>query len=178
LGPWRVQAGDVLLGIASSGLHTNGYSLARKVLLEKAGLALSEPFPGGNASVAEELLKVHRCYLQLLEPLLDHESLHAMAHITGGGITENLPRVLPDSLSATIRLGSWPVLNVFQTLRGLGDISDQEMYRVFNMGIGMILVVAPDRAAELTAQLKEGGEQVYRLGEVVAGRGDVRYIAS
>lgn len=175
-GPARVRKGDLLLGLASSGLHTNGYSLARKILLERACLALTDKMPGSACSVAEEFLKVHRCYLPLLEGLLDDDSVHAMAHITGGGITENLPRVLPAGVAAQVRRESWPVLPVFSVLQELGQVDEEEMYRVFNMGIGMILVIPPERLEGVQAHFRRAGEPAYVLGEVVAGEAGVHYI--
>jgi phosphoribosylformylglycinamidine cyclo-ligase len=176
LGPSRVKVGDQLLGLASSGLHTNGYSLARKILLEQAKFHFSDTLPRCNCTLAEELLKTHRCYLPILDALLDQEALHAMAHITGGGITENLPRVLPDGLSACIRRGSWPGLGIFTTLQELGAIEEDEMYRVFNMGLGLLLIVGPEHVEQVQAHCEKYGEKVYRVGEIVPGPSEVQYL--
>ena len=170
----RVRAGDVLLGLPSAGLHTNGYSLARKVLLEDAGLALDEPFPGGDGiGVGEELLRPHLSYLPALRGLLGHVGLHAMAHITGGGLTDNLPRVLADDLHARIDVGSWQVPNVFRQIARLGQVDTDEMYRVFNMGVGMTLIVAPESVDEIVAHLAQQDQLVDVIGRVVAGEDNV-----
>ncbi len=174
IGPARIQSGSFLVGLASSGLHTNGYSLARRILLEKGGLRLEDPFPDSSRSVADELLQVHRSYYPVLEPLLGRQCVLAAAHITGGGITENLPRVLPAGFCAHVYRGSWPVLPVFEVLATMGQVETEEMYRVFNMGIGMILVIAPEKLAVAQDLLKKAGEPHYMIGEVV--RGDTRVI--
>jgi phosphoribosylformylglycinamidine cyclo-ligase len=177
----RVAAGDVLLGLPSAGLHTNGYSLARKILFDHLELGLEDTIPpvrdsaGGDAesprSVAEHLLDPHLSYLSTLEPALEHPGLHALAHITGGGLTDNLPRVLPDGTRAEVRLGSWRVPAFFRLLQGHGEVSTEEMLRVFNMGLGMVLVVAPEAAEEIARQV--GGAVV--LGSVESGGAGVVY---
>lgn len=162
----RVQPGDVLLTLPSSGLHTNGYSLARKVF---AGWNLEEPrLELGGQSLAEALLEPHRCYLSEVE-LLQREGLEirAMAHITGGGVFENLPRVLPEGLGAEIRRGSFPVPAIFDLIQRAGQIAEQEMYRVFNMGLGYILVLSPD-TAPIARQLLP---QSYPVGYIMEGSG-------
>ena len=133
-----IQAGDILLGLPSTGLHTSGYSLARKVLFEVAGHGAETQVAELGASVAEELLKIHRSYLAPLRALHDAGLLKGAAHITGGGITDNTPRILPSGLGVRISLGSWPVLPVFELLRKLGRIPEQDWRRTFNLGIGMI----------------------------------------
>ena len=145
----RIRPGDVLLGLSSAGLHTNGYSLARRLFFERLGLGPADRVPELDATVAEILLAPHRSYYGLLEPLLDSGVLRGMAHITGGGITDNLPRVLPAGSGALVRRGSWPVTPVFKFIQRQGAVDDTEMYRTFNMGIGMIAVVAgrtPERS--------------------------------
>ncbi|OLD62790.1 MAG: phosphoribosylformylglycinamidine cyclo-ligase, partial [Acidobacteria bacterium 13_1_40CM_2_68_5] len=137
----RIASGDVLIGLASSGLHTNGYALARKILFERRGLKPESRVPELNRSVGEELLAVHRSYLPVLRGLIPAGALYGMAHITGGGFTDNIPRILPRGLSARIDLGTWPVPPVFRYLQDTGRIADDEMFRTFNMGIGMVLVV-------------------------------------
>src|SRR5207245_10825958 len=128
-----IRPGDVILGLPSLGLHTNGYSLARRVLLEQEGLGLGKRVPGLGRTLGEELLAPHRCYGPVLEPLLAKRYLKGIAHITGGGITDNLPRILPPGCLAEIRPGSWPVLPVFHLIARLGRVPQDEMYRTFNM---------------------------------------------
>jgi phosphoribosylformylglycinamidine cyclo-ligase len=171
----RIRVGDRLLGIASAGLHTNGYSLARKLFFDRLGLTPADPVPGLGASVAELLLAPHRNYFSLLEPLLDTAVLRGMAHITGGGITENLPRILPAGTAAEIRKGSWPVLPVFAFMQQRGGIEEAEMYRAFNMGIGMILVVSPEDLTFVTGHFAARNEPCHEIGIVTCGDGRVHY---
>ena len=164
----RVDRGDVLIGLPSSGLHTNGYSLARKVVFEVLGLGVEQPFPGETGeSVGEVLLTPHRSYLPDLQPLLAEAGLHALAHITGGGLIDNLPRVLPDGLGAEIDLGSWLPAPVFTAIADAGKVGRDEMFRVFNMGVGMVAIVAP----EFVSQALEDLEGSWTLGKVVEGDG-------
>jgi phosphoribosylformylglycinamidine cyclo-ligase len=173
----RVRAGDLLLGLPSAGLHTNGYSLARRVLFDRLHLGLQDRIPDceDRRSVAEILLAPHLSYLATLRPLLRHPGLHALAHITGGGITDNLPRVLPPGLQAHIRYGSWEVPPLFSALERHGEIELEEMLRVFNMGVGMIAVVDPAMLAELLAALRAAGQRSSIVGQVVEGAGGVVY---
>ncbi len=173
----RIASGDVLIGLASSGLHTNGYSLARKVLFERRGLKPESRVPELNRTVAEELLAVHRSYLPVVRGLLPSGALYGMAHITGGGFTDNIPRILPRGLSARIDLGTWPVLPVFKYLESEGRIAPDEMLRTFNMGIGMILVVPLHRESEVGRHLDSLGEKHYRIGEIIRGNRKVIYEA-
>lgn len=175
LGASRVRQGHLLLGIPSTGLHTNGYSLARKLLFEQAGLRVDSRVPELEGTVGEELLRVHRSYLQVLQGLREKSALAAAAHITGGGFTENIPRVLPGEVSAEIRLGSWPVLPIFRYLQKLGSISEAEMLRTFNMGIGLVLVIPPERYRKAAAILDRLQEQHYVIGRVVRGNHRVEY---
>ncbi|GJM20198.1 MAG: phosphoribosylformylglycinamidine cyclo-ligase [Planctomycetota bacterium] len=175
--PERVREGDVLIGLRSSGLHTNGYSLAQKVLFERAGLSVDDTLPGGEVSVAEALLAVHRCYLACLRPLLRDPALHGLSHITGGGFTDNLPRVLPEGLGAIIDRDSWQVPAVFRAIAQHGPVERDEMDRTFNMGLGMILVVAAGDAERISTQLRASGEDPVRCGRIVSGEG-VRYEGS
>jgi phosphoribosylformylglycinamidine cyclo-ligase len=170
----RVRAGDVLIGIASNGLHTNGYTLARRIVLGEMGLSVDDELPGVGETVADALLRVHRSYLRTLTPLLEKEQLHALAHITGGGVPGNLPRVLPDGLGARVERGSWTPPELFQVLARGGDVEQEEMDRVFNMGVGMIAITAPDRAEGAVRALREAGESAWLMGEVEKGTG-VRY---
>ncbi len=166
----NVRVGDLAVGLPSSGLHTNGYSLARKVLLEEAGFSLEDgPDELDGVSVGEALLATHRSYLAPLTPLLEAGLVHAMAHITGGSFYDNIPRVLPEGLDVVIRSGSWPVPPVFQVIEQEGHVSFEEMHRVFNMGIGMVLFIEPSRAAEVTDRLASVGERPYFVGNVGAG---------
>jgi len=166
-----IQAGDLLLGLPSTGLHTSGYSLARKVLFEVAGHGADTQLAEMGGSVAEELLKIHRSYLTPLRALHDAGFLKGAAHITGGGITDNTPRILPKGLGVRIKLGSWPVLPVFELLRKLGRIPEQDWRRTFNLGIGMIVVISPRRLKKVAKILGSLREPWYHIGEVVRGRG-------
>ena len=163
-----VRPGDRLIALRSSGLHTNGYTLARTIVFERMALAIDDPFPGESATVAEVLLSVHRSYLRPVQPLLETGTVRAMAHVTGGGIEGNLPRVLPAGLGARIDCESWTVPNVFRRLGEAGGVADAEMYRVFNMGVGMILVVA---AGDEAAVLRSLGDDGWSVGEVVSEPG-------
>ena len=174
----RVAAGDLLVGLPSSGLHTNGYSLARGILFERAGLAPGDRAPWAKKkkrTVGEELLAVHRPYLAVLRPLLRHPGLHGLAHVTGGGITDNLPRILPRGLRAEIRVGSWEIPEIFHYLQEAGEVESDEMFRVFNMGIGMIAAVAPAALQEVLARLRGAGERVFLIGSVQEGGSGVVY---
>jgi phosphoribosylformylglycinamidine cyclo-ligase len=161
-----VEEGDLLLALPSSGLHTNGYTLARKILLEAGGLSMNDPFPGLDESVGEALLRVHRSYLSSLREELDRGSLRGLAHITGGGIPGNLPRSLPEGTGAEIDRGSWEVPTLFRTMQEIGGVDEDEMFRVFNMGVGMIAAVAPSQAEGVLARLQESGEGAWVLGRV------------
>jgi len=173
-----IAPGDVLLGLPSSGLHTNGYSLARKVFFELCALRADSHVPELNGTAGDILLATHRSYLPPVRPLLDAGLIKGMAHITGGGITENLPRVLPHGCAAEIDRRAWDVPPVFTFIADRGGISDVEMFRAFNMGIGLIIACDAgvcDRAIQL---LRHSGEHgVVTIGRVVAGAGDVRYTA-
>jgi len=173
----RVRPKDLLIGLSSSGLHTNGYSLARRVLFERLGLGIRDRIPGSKvrATVGERLLAVHRSYLRAVEPLLGNPALHAMAHITGGGLTDNLPRVLPRKSHAEIRVGSWEVPELFRLIQQHGEISDEEMLRVFNMGVGMVLIVDPEGARDLFRALRRSKVEAFPIGTVQTGGSGVVY---
>lgn len=171
----RVEEGDVLLGLASDGLHTNGYSLARKALFEVAGYTVASRPDGLDEPLGDALLRSHRCYAPTVLPLLPTGDIHAMAHITGGGLVDNVPRSLPDGLGALIHRSSWNIPPLFGVIQQAGDIPDTEMYRAFNMGIGLVLMVGADAADEMAGALREAGETVYRIGEVTAGRRAVHW---
>ena len=171
----RVKVGDILIGLPSSGLHTNGYSLARKILLEDAGLGLSDPLPGTRLEVGRSLLAPHRSYLSTLRPVLDHPGLHALAHITGGGITDNLPRVLSPRTHAEVKIGCWEVPPIFHVLQELGDVPTDEMFRVFNMGVGMVAIVAQESLADILPLLGKGKNKAFVMGSVMKGGSGVVY---
>jgi phosphoribosylformylglycinamidine cyclo-ligase len=163
----RVRAGDVLLALPSSGLHTNGYSLARKLLFEVKRHKPNDYVVEVGNKIGAELLTPHRCYWPLLKNVVAREWLSAMAHITGGGITENLPRVLPRGTVAQINLGAWPVPRIFRYLQQIGKIEQEEMLRTFNCGAGMILVIPPKHLPRVEAELKRRRERSYRIGHVL-----------
>lgn len=171
-----IKAGDVCIGLGSDGLHTNGYTLARKVAFEVAGLK-----PGDRVAVLGEtidgaLMRVHRCYANPIHALLAEVPVNGMAHITGGGIPGNLRRIIPDGLSAHIHVDRWEVPPVFRFLQGAGNIDESEMFNAFNMGIGYILVVDPSVADKTMHHLTESGEVVYRLGEITTGETKVSLV--
>ncbi|MFH1176069.1 MAG: phosphoribosylformylglycinamidine cyclo-ligase [Acidobacteriota bacterium] len=176
LGPAGVQAGDRLIALPSNGLHTNGYSLARKVLFEKLGLSVDSQVPGMGHTVAETLLAVHRSYLPALAPLLDSGWLRGAAHITGGGIPDNLPRALPEELGAEISLDSWDLPPLFRLIQNAGQVPEDDMRRTFNLGVGMILVVAQEHWGDVLAALALHGPG-WVIGQVVAGAG-VRFVGA
>ncbi len=171
--PNGVAAGDVLLGLASSGVHSNGYSLVRRIV-ENSGLQWDSPSPFGEGTLGAALLAPTKLYVRSGLAAYRAGGLHALAHITGGGLTENLPRALPDGLGADIDLGAWTLPPVLEWLVDQAGLSQSEMLKTFNCGIGMIAVVAPDRADALQAILEEHGETVHRIGTVSSGEG-VRY---
>jgi phosphoribosylformylglycinamidine cyclo-ligase len=172
LGADRVQEGDVIIGLGSNGLHTNGYSLARRIVSERMGLGMTDPFPGEGASVADVLLRVHRSYLPVLRPVLGR--VHAMAHITGGGLPGNVNRALPDTLDAVIDAKSWEVPNLFQQLERSGQVDRAEMYRTFNMGVGMVVITDEAGAEAVQASAASAHLGNWRLGRIVRGAGQVR----
>ncbi|MBN2491936.1 MAG: phosphoribosylformylglycinamidine cyclo-ligase [Planctomycetes bacterium] len=164
-----LQAGDVVYGLASSGLHTNGYSLAIRVLLEDGGLSLEEPLQGMTVPLGRALLAVHKSYLTPLRPLLVQPCLKGLAHITGGGLVDNLPRILPPACGVRIQAGSWPIPPLFGHIVRRGGIAVGEAFRVFNLGIGMAVVVDAARTDAFETAIREAGETAYRIGEIVAG---------
>lgn len=167
----RIRAGDVLVGLGSTGLHTNGYSLARKIVFEAMDLGVEDPLPDLGQTVGEALLAIHRSYLPGIAPLLGTDRIHGLAHVTGGGIPGNLPRVLPEGLGARIETGSWEVPPLFEVLRRGGRVSAEEMFRVFNMGVGMIVVTEPESAESVVNDLNANGEASWILGDVRVGGG-------
>jgi phosphoribosylformylglycinamidine cyclo-ligase len=167
--------GDVIVGLPSWGLHTNGYSLARRVLLDREGLKLTQRIPELGRTLGEELLAPHRCYWPVVRPLLERKWIKGLVHVTGGGITENTPRILPRGCRALIRLGSWPVPPIFELIARCGGVPPDEMLRTFNMGIGMLLIVALDDLRGLTAWLEKHREKFWMLGRIVRGHPRVEY---
>jgi len=171
-----IEPGDVLIGLPSTGLHTNGYSLARRVLFEHAGFTPGDFVPELGTTIGAALLAPHRSYLRLLVPLLDSGMIKGMAHITGGGITDNLPRVLPEGCGAAIDAGAWDVPPIFTLLRSRGEIGIAEMFRAFNMGIGLITVCAAADRNELLRRLAGAGEpDAAVIGAVTSGSRTVQY---
>ena len=169
----RVRPGDVLIGYASNGLHTNGYTLARRIVFEQLKLDVHDPFPETGRTVAQELLAVHRSYATVVTPVLPR--LHALAHITGGGIAGNLVRVLPEGCQAVIDAGSWPWPPLFRVLMRAGKVSHAEMRRVFNLGVGMIGVAARDDVETAIAAAARAKVPAWIVGEVRAGKTGVRF---
>jgi phosphoribosylformylglycinamidine cyclo-ligase len=167
----RVRSGDVLIGLGSTGLHTNGYTLARKIVFESMGLAIDDEFPESGRSVADVLLDVHRSYLPILSEALDAGTVRGLAHITGGGIPGNLPRTLGSELGAVIDLTSWEVPHVFRLLGEAGGVEPHEMLRVFNMGVGMIVLVSPPDVDGVLESFSRAGSPGWVMGEVEAGEG-------
>jgi len=172
-----VRPGDVVLGLASTGLHSNGYSLARRIVFDVMKLDVDATLPGTARTVADELLEPTRIYVKPVLDLLAQVSVHAMAHVTGGGITGNLPRVLPAGCRARIRRDSWPVPPVFSALGDAGRVSEAEMFRTFNMGIGYVLVVAPGDVDAILGLKALSDIGVFRIGEIVAGERGVELVA-
>jgi phosphoribosylformylglycinamidine cyclo-ligase len=172
----RIVRDDVLIGLPSSGLHTNGYSLARRIAFDVAGLDVQAPFPGSDVPVGEALLTPHRSYLPVIRPLLASGAIKGMAHITGGGITENLPRILPPDTRAVVDRSAWRVPAIFEWLQQAGQVPDDDMLRTFNMGIGLIVAVGAEDAGWLLEDLHEAGEAGAAIVGVIenGGRG-VRY---
>ena len=171
----NVQAGDVLVGLPSNGLHTNGYSLARKLLFTTARYSADTYVNELKNKVGSELMRTHKSYWPSVRRLVDSELVSAMAHITGGGITGNLPRVLPKGMGAHIDRGTWPVQPIFHHLQKIGNIEDEEMLRTFNMGIGMVLVVPSKKFKKVQTVLDRAGEKGFIIGRIVKGERKVQY---
>jgi len=174
----NIRKGDVVLGLASSGLHSNGYTLVRNICFKKAGLRMTDkPDELGGAMLADVLLEPTRIYVQPIVKLLSQYKIkrivHGMAHITGGGLVGNIPRVLPKDCDAVVKKSSWPRHKIFDFLQRRGPVEEAEMFRVFNMGIGFVLIVAEDFANSITGKLSRYGEQVYRIGRITTGTGKV-----
>ncbi len=173
----RIAVGDAVIGLPSSGLHTNGYSLARKIAFDTLMLGIHDHIPELGGSLGEALLRPHRSYLGPVLPLVQAGHIHGMAHITGGGLTDNVPRVLPPGTAARIDRSSWHVPALFTWLVRRGDVPDADAWRTFNMGIGLVLVVAPGEVNTVLERLAEAGESGGRvIGEIVSGDRDVQYV--
>ena len=173
IAPSRVNVGDVLLGLPSSGVHSNGYSLVRKIIFEHKGCSGNEYMEELGRTIGEELLIPTRLYPRVCLPLIRDFDIHGMVHITGGGFYENIPRALPDHMGAVVNGGAWEMPTIFRLLQEWGNVDWTEMYRTFNMGIGMILIVSPKEAARVESHLQNMGEAVYRIGHVTEGAHDV-----
>ena len=163
-----IVAGDLLLGLPANGLHTNGYSMARKLFFEVGGFKSESNIPELQGSLADELLKIHRSYLKPIQTLLDSNLLKGAAHITGGGLTDNIPRILPRGLGVEIDPGSWPTQPVFELLRQLGNVPIEDYRRTFNLGVGMVLVVAEQKLSLISKALRKLKEPFYCIGQVVS----------
>jgi phosphoribosylformylglycinamidine cyclo-ligase len=172
-GAHRVQAGDALVALASSGFHTNGYSLLRRLFFDRMELKLDDAYPGSSDSVADVLLRPHRSYARSVLPLIANGAVRALSHITGGGIPENLARVLPGDVDAHIERDSWAVPAEFAAVQEHGGVSDEEMFLTLNMGVGMILVVDHERTLSVLDELQRAGETAWVVGTTAAGSGEV-----
>ena len=170
-----VEIGDIVLGLPSNGLHTNGYSLARKLLFEVGHYSAETYVNEIKNKVGNELMRTHKSYWPVVKKLMDGECVSALAHITGGGLSENLPRVLPRGTAAIIELGSWPVLPIFEHLQTLGNVPQDEMLRTFNMGLGMLLVIPSKKFKKAQTVLERVGEKAYTVGRIVKGERKVLY---
>jgi phosphoribosylformylglycinamidine cyclo-ligase len=169
----QIVPGDVLLGLPSVGLHTNGYSLARKLFFEVAGYEVDTRLDELGMTIGEALLQPHLSYLKPLEGILNAGMIKGLAHITGGGLTDNIPRILPSGTSVEIDKGSWPILPVFTVMQQIGNVSESEMYRTFNMGVGMVIVASPLDAETIKSQLEQRGDLVHEIGRVKEGNREV-----
>jgi phosphoribosylformylglycinamidine cyclo-ligase len=172
----KIKPGDVVIGLPSSGLHTNGYSLARKIIFDKAGLSVRQKLPGTNRSVSDLLLATHLSYLKPITALMKKVSVHGMAHITGGGFYDNIPRVLPDNMDVIIDRASWTLPPLFSFMAKHGKVDRDEMYRVFNMGIGYVVMTAPQDADRTIALLRANNCRALQIGRVCKGSGVTRTI--
>jgi len=171
-----IEAGDVVLALPSVGLHTNGYSLARKLFLEVAGYTVDTELDALGTTVGKALLQPHRSYLQALDGLLDAGVVKGLAHITGGGLTDNIPRILPEGTSVEIRKGSWPILPIFTLMQEIGQVPETEMYRTFNMGAGMVIICAQHNAEFIQSHINTVRELCYTIGSVIPGRQEVKFL--
>jgi phosphoribosylformylglycinamidine cyclo-ligase len=171
-----IETGDVVLALPSIGLHTNGYSLARKLFLEIAGYTVDTELDVLGTTVGKALLQPHLSYLRALDGLLDAGVVKGLAHITGGGLTDNIPRILPEGTSVEVGKGSWPILPIFSLLQEIGNVPEAEMYRTFNMGLGMVIISAPSDREFIQSHLKLLGETCYEIGHVISGLREVKFV--
>lgn len=171
--PARVKTGDILLGLPSSGVHSNGYSLVRKIVFEHKGFKGDEYIDELGKTIGEELLTPTRLYPRICLPLIRTFDIHGMVHITGGGFYENIPRALPENMGAEVNGAAWEMPPIFRLLQEWGNVDWAEMYRTFNMGIGMVIIVSPEEADHIETHLQEAGEAVYRIGHVTEGAHEV-----
>lgn len=172
----KARVGDVVIGIASSGLHSNGYTLARRALFELGGLSISDQPEGLERGIGEELLIPHKCYFNSVYPLVQNESIHCLAHITGGGFYDNIPRILPSDAHARIDKRAWDPPQVFKLIQSLGQVPEAEMYRAFNMGIGMVAIADRDAASSIVSAIQNHGDHAAVIGDITAGAHDVSII--
>jgi phosphoribosylformylglycinamidine cyclo-ligase len=172
----RISPGDKVLGLPAVGLHTNGYSLARKLFFDVAGLSADSYVDELQSTVGEALLKEHPSYLHVLDDMLDSGEIKGLAHITGGGLVDNIPRILPEGAAVQIKRGSWPELLLFGVMQRIGNVEDAEMFRAFNMGIGMAIVCAESDAARVKSAVESKGSQCYEIGKVVPGNRTVEIV--
>lgn len=170
-----IAPGNTVIGLASSGVHSNGFSLVRKLLLEQQGYSLHDEIEGLNGKLGDVLLEPTKIYVKSVLALLDKVKVKGMAHITGGGFIENIPRVLPDHVNVDIEYGAWPILPIFQLMQEKGAISNKDMFTTFNMGIGMVIVVGEEHAQTALEVLKEQGEAAYVIGKVTEGSSIVTF---
>lgn len=170
-----IQAGDAVIGLASSGVHSNGFSLVRKLLLEQQGYQLTDHVSELDGVLGEILLTPTKIYVKSIQALMEKVTVKGLSHITGGGFIENIPRMLPTNVNTRIGYGSWPIQSIFTLMQEKGKITHSDMFRTFNMGIGMVVIVAEEDAAETMATLEQAGEAVYRIGTVVPGSGQVEF---
>ncbi len=173
-----IQEGDIIIGLPSTGLHTNGYSLARKICFEVAGLDVNDPMPGVGRTVAEALMEPHISYAKLMQLVMCMVEVRGMAHITGGGITDNLPRILPEGLAAAIDLNTWTVPPLFRFLQEQGNVAESEMLRTFNMGQGFLFIIPETQAKRLQETMELAGQSYTFIGRITAGDGKVQYTGS
>lgn len=169
----KVKAGDIVIGLPSDGIHSNGYSLVRKLFFGVNDYKVDSTFLELSSTLGEELLKPTRIYVKTVLELLKKHEIKGIAHITGGGFIENIPRTIPQGLKARIELGSWPILPIFDLMKDLGDMEDKVMYNTFNMGIGLVLIADKEMADDIIVTLKSMGEKAYIIGDVVSGEGGI-----
>ncbi|MCH4827431.1 phosphoribosylformylglycinamidine cyclo-ligase [Planococcus halocryophilus] len=169
----KIAAGDVLIGLASSGIHSNGYSLVRQIVFEQNQFTLDQQVEGYEAlgPIGDALLTPTKIYAKAVATMGNETEIHGMAHVTGGGFIENIPRMMPEGLGAKISLGSWPVLDIFKLLKEKGELADRDLYSVFNMGIGFVVAVAPEDAEKVLETAKANGEQAFQIGSVSSTEG-------